>query len=134
MDDLFPQEPATSEQFLQALEKERWKFGGGDAARMDSLILWLVNAGEYPAETVPGNCHTIRQMVDGWGAYWHRWEGILECVVCGEDLRDQKLGPPFKLYSIRKQDDGSILLTCPACLGDPRPVLGVDTKTRTELE
>jgi hypothetical protein len=85
----------------------------------ESLIEELISRDVYPAETVEGNPNTVRAMVEGWGAWWHQWSEPLECPRCKADLRDFKLGPPFK-REISHVDPGRDEVThssCPDCKG-----------------
>ena len=77
----------------------------------------LINRGVYPKETLEANPNSVLSMVQGWGAYWHVYSGVLECPHCGFDLRDRRLGPPFKL-TLDHYDtahDCTDRSTCPSC-------------------
>lgn len=105
-----------TEALLKELDEERGKFTKSDDVKMDHLIALLVLAGEYPATTKTQN--TVKQMVDGWGAYWHRWSEPLECPQCHTDLRDHECGPPFKREIQVIPDrmrEGTYHFECPNC-------------------
>lgn len=107
----------SAEELLIALSEERAKFTKSDDDKMRYLISKLIEMGEYPAETAEGNPNTVWGMVDGWGAYWHRWSGVLECPHCGADLRNHESGPPFRrqigMYSRKR--DRTMGWKCPDC-------------------
>jgi hypothetical protein len=86
----------TDAQLLEALKKERAKFTQSDDALVKAMVDQLIERGVYPKETVEGNPSTVYQMVEGWGAYWHKWDEPLSCKFCNADLRDVRTGPPFK--------------------------------------
>ncbi len=100
---------------LEELKAEREKFTKADDEKMDHLISLLVLAGEYPATTKTQN--TVKQMVSGWGAYWHRWTEPLECPKCHTDLRDHKNGPPFKreIQIYPNRNSSRYHMECPDC-------------------
>lgn len=85
-----------------------------------SMTEELVKRGVYPKETVPGNPNTVEQMVTYWGAFWHIWEGVLECPHCKEDLRCHRTGPPFKreIGHYDRATDRTQWFSCPACNGN----------------
>ena len=94
-------------------EKSWWTNGGSgvsDEKRIDALIKMLIALGEYPKETIRGNPNAVRQMVSGWGAYWHKWKDPLSCPHCDADLRDHETGPPFK-----REIQTSSGFICPDC-------------------
>lgn len=107
----------SDETLLQMLDVERGKFTKSDSDKIKYYIDTLIERGVYPKETVEGNPNDVYTMVSGWGAYWHVWEGILECPFCEADLRDSKSGPPF-LRQIGISDRGQDRITawqCPDC-------------------
>lgn len=63
-------------------------------ARMCQLIDWLRSVGEY-REPIGSPHQSIWHAVEYYGAWWHRWYGVLECPHCKADLRDHEHGPPF---------------------------------------
>ena len=106
----------SANQLLKELDSERRK-DPSDKEKIKKLIQKLIDIGEYPAQTVPGNPSTIEQMVTFWGTYWHRWIGELECPSCHVDLRDHENGPPFTrqtgIYS--RELDRTVSWKCPDC-------------------
>lgn len=104
-----------SETLLDMLDKERSKFTKSDKDLMHSMIDELVARGVYPDQKDKRN--DPYTMVDGWGAYWHQWKGILNCPHCNADLRDHKAGVPFKreigLYD--RGRDRTTAYQCPDC-------------------
>lgn len=80
----------------------------------------LIDRGVYPKETVEANPNSVLRMVEGWGAYWHVYSGVLNCPHCSYDLRDHRLGPPFKLelghYNTAR--DCTDYHSCPHCKQD----------------
>jgi hypothetical protein len=113
-------EQMTDNEVLVALGLERSSFSKRDDAKIDALIEILVKRGVYPKETVPGNPNTVRRMVDGWGAYWYKWDErktVTICPHCQADMRDYKKGPPF-LRNIGISDSSSAhTWECPDCHG-----------------
>lgn len=85
-----------AEELLERLKEEREKFTEADKIKMTALVCKLIEIGEYPEQTVPGNPNSVFDMVQGWGAYWHQYRPPFECRHCGEDLCDRDKGPPFK--------------------------------------
>lgn len=99
---------------LSLLAQERGRFTQADDDLVKVLIDLLVARGVYPE---PQTKHTVYQMVDGWGAYWHRWSGPFNCPQCNYDLRNRVLGPPFKLEIAITSNylDRTIAHQCPHC-------------------
>lgn len=106
---------ADTEILLKLLNEERGKFTESDHRRIKLFIAALIEKGEYPSETVEGNPNSVWQMVKGWGAYWHRWDGTLECPHCKADLRDLVTGPPFMRAIGHTVNDRCAYYTCPDC-------------------
>lgn len=104
-----------AETLLKVLKEERGKFTKSNATHIGLLIEALIEKGEYPAETQEGNPNSVRSMVNGWGAYWHRWSGTLECPHCKSDLRDREVGPPFMRAIGHTVNDRIVHYTCPDC-------------------
>ncbi len=100
---------------LYALSKERGKFTKSNEVRMHLMIDELVRRGVYP--TNEGKTNTPYKMVSGWGAYWHKWEGTLNCPHCNADLRDHKAGVPFKrtIGMSSRELDRVTAWQCPDC-------------------
>jgi hypothetical protein len=103
---------------LEKLAEERLPRG---RSRNDILFRTMINEliirKVYPEETFADNPNSVLSMVEGWGVYWHLWQEPLSCPHCGADLRDQRLGPPFK-REIGHTDlklDRTTLFTCPDC-------------------
>ncbi len=88
--------PIDDDELLEALNEERQKFTRSDEVLIGRMVEELIMRGVYPVKAQEGNPNTIRAMVDGWGAYWHLWREPLECPHCKTDLRDTRVGPPFK--------------------------------------
>jgi hypothetical protein len=84
---------------------------------MGAMIDELTRRGVYPKETVEANPNNVRTMVDGWGARWFEWKGHLACAHCKIDLRDHRLGPPFKLEVGISANDRVQHYECPKCGG-----------------
>lgn len=107
----------SDEQLLSECDRERQKFTRRDDQIFFAMIDELIRREVYPKETLPGNPNTVRQMVEGWGAFWVWWSGRTTCPHCQTDLRDLKTGPPFKreigIYS--QEQDQTISYCCPDC-------------------
>jgi hypothetical protein len=101
---------------LDALRAEREKFSDADEQLIWAMCELLIERGEYPM-VWNGNPINVRQRVQGYGAYWHRWTGTLDCPQCKADLRDQENGPPFTreigLYDVGM--DRTRVMKCPDC-------------------
>lgn len=112
-------EKRSVEELLEMLALERNKYTRANDKVIEILVDVLIERGEYPAQTVPGNRNTVRQMVSGYGAYWHRWRDLLECPHCKVDLRNHKTGPPFKreIGVYDRSRDRTSHFTCPDCKG-----------------
>lgn len=108
---------ADIEATLNVLDHERRKYTKSNKAEMDRLIQILIDAGEYPAPTPAMIKHgyTYFVMVEAWGAFWHRYEGVLICENCGADLRDLDKGPPFKREIALTRGDRCVAYRCPDC-------------------
>jgi hypothetical protein len=107
----------SDDQLLEELKKERAKFTESDDALMKDMINILIERGVYPKGTAPGNPNTVYQMVEGWGAYWHKYDEPLACPYCNADLRDMRTGPPFKRELIKcdKRHNNTGMVQCPNC-------------------
>ncbi len=112
----------TNDGLLDALDEERRKFIDSDKARIRSMIDELIRRGVYPAETVPDNPNDVYTMVSGWGARWIEWGEPHACRHCGADLRDHRVGPPFKreIGHYDRAQDRTVGYTCPDCKQDLR--------------
>jgi hypothetical protein len=87
-----------------------------------AMIKELITRKVYPEATVDHNPNTVFAMVEGYGARWHVWKEPLCCPHCGADLRDHRVGPPFK-REIGHTDRGldrTTHFTCPDCKGTLR--------------
>jgi hypothetical protein len=109
----------TNVDLLEALKNERALFSRSSKAVMKIMIDELVCRKVYP-ETLPeGNPNDVYMMVSGWGAYWHIYQGDIECPHCKADLRDSTVGPPFTrqvgIYDQRL--DRTVEWECPDCKG-----------------
>lgn len=111
------EETTDVELLLVNLQTERQKFTKADDDLLRALVNRLIEIGEYPATGFAG--HSAFQMMDGWGAYWHRYQEPLNCPHCETDLRDLKAGPPGKreigIYS--RERDRTMHYQCPDCQG-----------------
>jgi hypothetical protein len=104
---------------LQLLDQERNLFVLSDKTFMQTIVDELIRRKVYPEDTVEGNPNSVFTMVEGWGAYWNVWKGILICPHCNADLRDYKMGPPG-LRQIGVIDRGLDKISywiCPDCKG-----------------
>jgi hypothetical protein len=104
-------------ELLEALKCEREKFSKSNKTVMKLMIDELIRRKVYPESTPEGNPNDIYTMVSGWGAYWHVYQGTIECPHCKADLRDSRLGPPF-LRQIGISDrslDRVFAWQCPDC-------------------
>lgn len=105
-------------QLIEALDDERLprKRERNDIL-FRALIKELIIRGVYPKETVDHNPNNVVGMVEGWGARWHEWKAPLECPHCKVDLRDLKVGPPFKreIGHTDQRLDCTTHFTCPDC-------------------
>lgn len=110
---LHDEDPMSAETLLTRLDEEREKFADADDDVMNDLVQKLITMGEYPTKTKTH--YTVRQMVDGWGAYWHRWTGTLHCPHCTFDLRDHQAGPPFMRTIGISNGDRVVAWACPHC-------------------
>lgn len=104
------------ETWLAELQAERSRFSRADDWQMRLLVRKLIDCGEYP-ETWNGKPVDVWRRVQGWGAYWHRWNEPLECAKCKADLRDHGHGPPFKREMARYDyaRDRTEAWVCPDC-------------------
>lgn len=109
-----------ADRLLVLLEEERAKFGNANKELMQAFVDALIEYGEYPSELTPvmvkqGITHL--EMVEGYGAEWHRWREPLECPHCATDLCARESGPPFKreigIYS--RELDRTTGFKCPDC-------------------
>lgn len=106
------------DELLTQLDSEWKKFTKADDQVMNHLIDKLVRLGVYtetPAMKKYG--YTYLQMVEGYGARWHEYKGILECPHCQADLRNIDSGPPFKREWGREEHDRIQDWWCPDCSG-----------------
>jgi len=98
---------------LNLVDEERGKFTLCDDGVLLSYVEEAVKRGIYPAFSKTGM--TAFQMVNGWGANWHKWTGTLECPSCKADFRDQESGPPFQRQLGISGQDRVIAWKCPDC-------------------
>jgi hypothetical protein len=100
-----------------------------DKAKMRQMIDALIARGVYPAKTVEGNPNDVYSMVDGWGARWFEWKGTLTCGHCGTDLRDHRLGPPFKreMGHYDRGTDRTQWFECPDCKNNIQSAVRLDS-------
>ncbi len=108
----------SDEQLLEALKDERGKFTQSDDEVMNNFIVELQHRGVYPQETVPGNPNSVKTMVDGYGAYWYKWDPDPDsCPSCGENMNDEKTGPPFsrRMGIYDRGQDRTVAWRCPFC-------------------
>jgi hypothetical protein len=86
---------------------------------INRIIDQLISLGAYPKDTVPGNPNTVYTMVQCYGVNWNEWREPISCPHCKADLRNQKLGPPFKreigFYDMDL--DATVSWKCPDCSG-----------------
>lgn len=102
---------------LAELQEERQLFTKSDPQKMAAIIEMLIERRVYPRETPEGNPNSVNTMVDGYGAYWHIWTGMLDCPHCGADQRDHEAGAPFMLCMSHTVNDRCAHYTCHECLG-----------------
>lgn len=99
---------------LDRLAQELSKVPRHSAPWIEKAVQYLIDTGEYPASTAPGNTLTVLEMVYTYGPNWHRWSAPVTCE-CGGDLRDYNLGPPFKVTISVEDDEGHVSHSCPLC-------------------
>lgn len=124
-----------NEVLLRMLDEERsgrdkdGKWHQPDKAKMKQMIDALIARGVYPAETVEANPNNVYSMVDGWGARWFEWRGVLACGHCGADLRDHRLGPPFKreMSHYDRGRDRTEWFECPDCKNNIKSAVRLDS-------
>lgn len=113
-------------------------YGRGDPRNFEhDPMLCLLLIGEamrrkvYPArpqDQYPANPNSTVSMAMGWGADWITWREPLACPYCAADLRDRRVGPPFKReigHSDRRKDM-TTAYQCPDCKGMWPRVLKVE--------
>lgn len=104
------------EAILDELDAERQKFTQADKEKMHRLVDELVERGVYvmtPAMRKHG--YTPFSMMEGYGARWFTFEGILNCPKCGVEWRDLENGPPFKRQIGLVENDCLVAWKCPDC-------------------
>lgn len=104
------------EAILDELETERSKFTKADKAKMRQLVDQLVELGVY--RTTPAmerHGYTPFTMMEGWGARWFVFRGMLTCPNCGANWRDTENGPPFKRQIGLIENDRLVAWRCPDC-------------------
>jgi hypothetical protein len=111
----------SDDKLLEMLQAEHQRFLGANPNKIQYYIDALIGRGVYPKETVPGNLRTVYDMVNSYGAYWHKWRDgtLLECPHCKADLRDLEQGPPG-IRTIGMVDRGTDRIEswqCPDCKG-----------------
>lgn len=122
-----------SEKLLLDLDIERGKYANYDEIEMQRLIDRLVEVGTYPSEPTQAmkkNGYTILTMVKSWGVDWYKFEEPLTCCKCGENLKDEENGPPFK-KEIAISDfylDRTVDFVCPKCFRSLRNGKKYDSK------
>lgn len=72
-------------------------------------------ASEPQQRPLPTPHGSIERAVENYGAYWHRWSGLLECEHCHADLRDHVNGPTFRRAIGRVERDRVVGWECPDC-------------------
>ena len=108
----------TTTEIIAELDTERQKFTKSDQAKMVGLIDQLVASGEYvptphtEKRKSQGVKNPFLEMVESYGADWHRYSEPHNCPSCGTDLCDRKNGPPYK----REISSGGPCW-CPECKG-----------------
>ena len=110
----------TDNELLEVVEKERNKFSEADDNLLKGYVDELVKRGVYPQTPMMlENEYDAFHMMEGWGAYWHQFRGLLNCPHCQADLRSPS-GPPFK-RELGFEDpilyDGVAYEVCPDCKG-----------------
>jgi predicted RNA-binding Zn-ribbon protein involved in translation (DUF1610 family) len=113
---------------LDALDHERKKYPANETV-MREMVVTLIARGVYPSETVEANPNDVWTMVSGWGARWHEWRPSFTCPHCKADLRDHRLGPPFKreIGRYSRGRDETTGFTCPDCKENLTASLSLDS-------
>jgi hypothetical protein len=124
-----------TEVLLDMIDEERLpgrkdgKYREPDMAKMKQMIDTLIERGVYPAETVDANPNNVYSMVSGYGARWFEWNGTLTCGHCGADLRDHRLGPPYKreMGHYNRGTDRTEWFECPDCKNNIHSAVRTDS-------
>jgi len=101
-----------TESLLDALDVLREEVGILENEKAKIIIQELTVRRVYPEETKIGM--TAEIMVSSYGSRWHIYKGMLNCPHCETDLRDQKLGTPFKREILIKEGEKHTY-QCPDC-------------------
>jgi len=91
-----------------------------DKDKMEEIVKELIKEGWYPSEPTPAmiECgYSVGTMVESWGVNWNVYGDPTICPNCKANLKNEKLGPPFK-REIGMYDwelDMTVDFICPDC-------------------